>query len=619
MHRPALIVVFAACLASVSSLICAGCSSESNPAPPQTTSAAATVTSAQTYTPQGPFPRGQAPASSLDPATVGPVISILAPVRGSVTDQASVDVYVQCDDVNGVGGVTVDGTNAQPSGTAGNVWTAPVTLQPGFNLVRVEALDSLGNLSASVFSVVHGAREPDSNPSPDAVEAYINQSGLDRITQIAEVEAAKLDLFSLISTKANVVDTRALKVTVTGLVHDPLQLDIVPASDGLTVTISASNVTVPANVRALGISPGTVNIMADSLVVVANATDATPVAQGRALGIEIASAQVTLTNFRLVTSSGLLNAALRLARNTIRNKIEEILEDLLLDTVDNLLGTALTAFGTPVDLKFALSNTLKPTGASIDMKLTRARAEGAALALRADATLAPIPDRAFATTERFVGGLPPGGSTVQSPHMFTATLSERALNDVFFAYWNSGTIAYAFDGTQPTTSTLHLSANILYPFFPDVRLLAPDPATPLVIEVSSQAAPVLVLHDQGARLQAGEVEIKILLDYMDGGPREELVTLRAALDMDATVDVRADSFLIQVALNDLTTDVIAEPVIDIEDQKLEDLLQQLAPWLLQRYSLTIPPIKIPGLPLGMALSNSALEHGEDRLTVRGDL
>ena len=97
------------------------------------------------------------------------------------------------------------------------------------------------------------------------------------------------------------------------------------------------------------------------------------------------------------------------------------------------------------------------------------------------------------------------------------------------------------------------------------------------------------------------------------------MTLRAAFDLDLTFDVRADSFRAAVDLRELSTDVTAEPVIDIADQQLEDMLQQLAPWLLQRYSLSIPPIKIPGLPFGLSLSNAAVELGQHRLTVRGDL
>ncbi|MCA8922295.1 MAG: hypothetical protein KDD82_10830 [Planctomycetes bacterium] len=618
MHRSAHLLLAGPCLGLLSALVCAGCNSQSNPAPALSTAAAA-VTSVATYVPQGPFPRGAAPASSVDPATVGPVLSVLSPARGATTDQAVVDVRIQADDPDGVRGVTVEGLAAQPTGTAGNVWLASVPLQPGFNLLHVESSDALGNVSKSVFSVTQGTFEPDTNPSPDAIYALVTQPGLDRISQVAEAQAAQLDLFSLIAATPTLIDTTALKLTVTGLSHDPLGLDIVPATDGLTATIDATNVVVFANVRVLGVSPGTVRIEADTLQVVGNAVDSSPAARARALGLEIDTAQVSLTGFRLVTSSSLLNAGLRVFRNTIRNKVESVLEDLLLDTVDDLLGTALMAFGQPAALTFSVDPAQVARGATLDLQVAQARAQGPALMLRADASLSPAPAVAFPGRQRWIGGVPPLAATAPSPHMFTATLSERVINDAFFAFWSSGALGYTLDGTQPQTGTFHLNASILYPFFPDVRALAPDPATPIVITLTTEAPAVIRVTDVGVRMQLGEAEIGLALDYMDGGPREHLVTLRAAFDLDLTFDVRADSFRAAVDLRELSTDVTAEPVIDIADQQLEDMLQQLAPWLLQRYSLSIPPIKIPGLPFGLSLSNAAVELGQHRLTVRGDL
>ncbi|MEZ6184172.1 MAG: hypothetical protein R3F62_04070 [Planctomycetota bacterium] len=618
MHRSALILVLASLGAVATALICCGCNNQSNPAPVQSTAAAA-VTSAPPYVPQGPFPRGTAPASSIDPTTVGPEITLLSPTRGATTDQLSLGVQVQCDDPDGVASVTVEGVAAQPSGTAGNVWAATAPLAAGFNLIHVEATDGLGNLSRSTFSVTQGSFEPDTNASPDALYALVTQPGLDRIAQVAEAQALQLDLFALIAPNPQLLDTTALKVTATGLAHDPLALDLVPAVDGITATISANNVVLDTIVDAIGVAPGPVKITADRLVVVATATDASQAARGRALGLEINTAQVTLTGFRTVTSSGLLNGALSLVRGTIRNKVEEVLEDLLLDTVDDLLGTALTGFGQPLPLTFTIDPAQVAKGASLDLRIAQARAQGGSLALRADALLDPLPTRAHPARLRWLGGVPAISDTVQSPHMFTATISERALNDAFFAFWNSTALGYTLDGTQPQTGGVHLNANILYPFFPEVRALAPDPATPIVIELACQTPGVLQVTDQGVQLQLGETEVKVSLDYMDGGPRVELVVIRAAFDLDLDFDVRADAFHAQVALNELTTDVVAEPVIDMPDQQIEDLFAQLAPWLLQRYSLTIAPIKIPGLPYGLQLSNTSVELGENRLTVRGDL
>jgi hypothetical protein len=107
---------------------------------------------------------------------------------------------------------------------------------------------------------------------------------------------------------------------------------------------------------------------------------------------------------------------------------------------------------------------------------------------------------------------------------------------------------------------------------------------------------------------------------MDGAPALELFTLGMAVDVAAQILITNNQ--IQISNLDFShtrVDVINEPVVDIADQEIEDFLHALIPMIAQQYLTSVPAIDIPGLPMGLSLTNPRVDVQPGVLTVFGDL
>jgi hypothetical protein len=196
-------------------------------------------------------------------------------------------------------------------------------------------------------------------------------------------------------------------------------------------------------------------------------------------------------------------------------------------------------------------------------------------------------------------------------------VSSDGLNAFAHAYWRAGGAKVELDGTRPTTKKTPLSAKLLYPFFPIARDLAPDPLTPLVIEATLEAPPVLRLGTPtgAVTLLVAEAQVSVLFDYMDGGPRVEL--LRARLSLEGTVDASVSGHhlvLSNLRAAQLGADIVAEPAGDLDDQGVEAFLLQAVPTVVG--AVRLPAIPIPALPRGLTLVAPTVESRDGWLIVR---
>lgn len=167
-----------------------------------------------------------------------------------------------------------------------------------------------------------------------------------------------------------------------------------------------------------------------------------------------------------------------------------------------------------------------------------------------------------------------------------------------------------------------LNVKLLYPFLPPIRGLAPDPLTPVVIEVGLGAPPVATFEPgaQPFMLGIGELSVTASIDYMDGGPRAELFTLRTGLElgMDLTYS-QGELKISALAATQAELDIIAEPTVDLADQEIEDFFRGLVPKLLDAVKNSIPAVPLPALPYGMNLDNVRIEAQQDAIRLAGSL
>ena len=107
---------------------------------------------------------------------------------------------------------------------------------------------------------------------------------------------------------------------------------------------------------------------------------------------------------------------------------------------------------------------------------------------------------------------------------------------------------------------------------------------------------------------------------MDGGPRLEVFTLNIAAQVAANILIQNNQIQISnLEIKHTRVDVVSEPVVDLADQELEDFIHAMIPTITAQYLTQLPAIDIPGLPLGLALTNVRIDITPNTLAVFGDL
>lgn len=609
-----------------------GCSSESNSAPGAASTAAGATSGTQTVVaPVGPFPRGTAsPQNTPDPATVGPELTPVSPTRGGQTDQASIAVVISAVDPDGVASVTIAGVAATSLGN--DRWEAlGVSLEVGMNVVTFEAEDSLGNRTSGYLSVTRGQLVSTNQVFARSMTAALTPAGLDTVCDIAEGELTKLDLENLIKQHNPLVRQTGLKLTGTKLDYDPIQVELEGAPTGLRARAHLDNVRLECAAEFIGFGLTTVIITANRATAVVDAQVDQGLYTGTArvshqgMGLEFDSIQISFQGFDATTSSGFFSALLSPFRGSIERTVQSTLETILLDLVSDALKGGLV--GLDSDLSLGMTNPLTQTNHSMNMRFEVHEAAGSnstgvvlSLGARGQAQN-PI----AGSPSTYVSlGVPAPRPMVPGPEAFGIRLSSDGLNAFLHEIWRTGGVAAKIEGRNPTPGmTISLSAGMLYPFLPVVRDLAPDPDTPLTIEVGIGAAPMIGFGQQPGvpyQLSLGEAEARVLIDYMDGNPPAHLFSLRFAATAQVDLVVANDKITIdnlQAKVDGV--DVTEEPTVDIREQEIEDFLLAILPQILDSYKASFPPIPLPALPFGLSIQNPRLLVDPGYVTIYGDL
>lgn len=606
---------FAIAVALVAKLAC-GCNQQSN-AQVGYAVVGATAAPLTTYTPTGPFPRGQVNPAHL-PARQGPTLQVLSPARGAQTSGTTVDVEVSAVDPDGVQTVTIAGAAAAARG--GDRYGATVILAPGLNLLEVAATDGRGDRSTGSFAVVQGRFVQGGTFAPACAQVRLDPEALEAIRRDAEARLATLDLQALIQGLGRpTYQTSIVTVDVTQVTHGPPRLPTLAASAGtIHVTAELDALSVDLDVKA--IVRGHILVTADKARVDVYAAIQPPSGTStgaRLLGLDVTRVDVSFDNLKLTPRSGLANLLLSPFQGLLTTLVRSQLDKVLTKAIGNALNKPLPGVDTPLTVNLPAMGGTRPvelvtrietgrgwTGAGLDLagglSVTAKQPHPHALPAEVLVTNPALPTFPWSATDD-VG----------------VALSSDGLNAFAHAYWRTGAGWVALDGTKPTTKKTPLSAKLLYPFFPVARDLAPDPMTPMVIEASAQAPPVLRLGaPQGSvTVLLPEVEVSVFFDYMDGGPRVELLRVRVSLEGAVDPGVSGgDIVLANLRAAQLGFDIIAEPAADLDDQGVEAFLAQAVPTVVN--ALKLPNIPIPALPQGLQLVSPSIEARDGWLIVR---
>lgn len=616
----AFLASFAAVVASFSA-----CSDQSN-SMPAGGSDFLNQTAPANSAPVGPFPRGTPdPAFALDPATQGPEITIMSPTRGALETQLSCEIQVKVEDPNGVSQVRIGGLPATNIG--GSIYSATVDMQPStMNFVTVTARDTLGNTSDAYSSICQGSFHDMDAPLQRGLAASLNNNGLTTVVGLLEEATTNFDLLPLIQDSNPVLDNFAAEINVTSIQSQPMKFEIQGEPGGAMIKVHLDDARLGVFVDSLINTDATLladRATAEIHAVVDPAVAANPTSLQSALGLRITSIEVSFENFSVDVPNGILDFIVDLLNGVVRNFVEGALEDILGDKVSELLGPALPGFGQPVSVPLNLP-LLGPS--SIDVNLGTYGADGSAatglglvLGMKATPTtpvLQNVPNEYFVTNTQTI-------PSVEVNDTFAAGLSSDAANAFLQALWTAGGIRVRLDGADPDPNTpIRINAGFLNIFFPQLRGIAPDPNTPLVLEITSESAPIARFGQQGGNvsLTAGEFQIKILIDYMDGDDPLEVMTVRTGLQLATDITLENNSIRVaKLSAPVVRSDMISEPVVDLADSELENFINAILPFALDKYVPEIPAMPVPALPLGLQLDGPRLDIQQDMVLVRGNL
>jgi len=600
------------------------CSEQSNVMPSGTNFSLGSGVAPGAAAPSGPYERGQVdPASQLDPRTQGPRVRVVSPARGAQIAGNSATLKVKVTDPNGVSSVTIGGKTAQSLGNG--EYSAALQLENGVNWVPIEATDSLGNKGDGCSTIFAGSFQSIDQLLSKRAGISLSNPGLVKFGGIADKLAKNIDLEPLVMAKDPLLDSWAATIRPRYLIHGSPQINLRGEPGGALVTVKLNGIDLGVLVDTL--FNVNARLIADSVTLVGHAkVNPNQAANAKTiLGLEIANLKASFTNFKVKLGSSLGSSIVSLLNGTVRKIVEKKLEVIVKDTITDKLKATIAGIDTPITLPVNVP-LVGPTSIDLQFAVNSANGDastglGLSAGLKVTPTTIGIPNATSLVSVRGTTALP----NVIGGDDFAVGLSSDALNGVMHAFWMAGAARIRLDGAHPdpnAASPLALRANLLYPFLPQIRGIAPDAGTPLVVEATMEAPPTARFGRNGvtAELNVSELQVKVLIDYMDGKPPLEIFTLRTSLRANADIAVSNGKIRIDnIGLPSVCSDLTNEPVTDLADAEIERFLNAILPTVLDRFKTQIPEIPIPALPFGLELKNPRLEYQPDFLIVRGRL
>ncbi|MBI4577517.1 MAG: hypothetical protein HY722_14750 [Planctomycetes bacterium] len=460
-------------------------------------------------------------------------------------------------------------------------FNVPVRLEEGTQFIAIEATNAAGRVTLAHRAVIHGRFEPDTLPLRDALLVRLNNTGLAAIEPALEQElsAAKVapEILrlnpvyrdSLLSLGAVLVSA---EVHVTSLSYMAQDVVLRSTAGGVAVRGSADNVVL--NLRAGSYSglpwsaTGTATASRASL----NATLSAVADPSGRFVVRGTGTQVELQNFRLDVPS-FPTFLIQAAQDSIRRKIEGELRDLVqtkaVAAVEAFLNRAATgrsasAFGQRLAFQARPSEILFDADGltfRVDGTMAFPRAAGVPAAPGSLVTAGPAP-------------------TLATPFHFGMAVNDDLINRALYAAWQGGLLRVTVDQAwlarvMTVPVPFRIDASLVQRFLP---ALAPylSPNDPLIIGVRTDLPPVVRMRGSPylADLQAGEV----VLDFYVDRAGTRILILSVALHAKFGLSAQLAGNRIFVSLDSSPTilaNVLAEPLVDVDDRQVESLIHVL--------------------------------------------
>jgi hypothetical protein len=571
---------------------------------------------------------GTAPTASATVLTKnGPSITITAPTRGSFTTTPVTLVQGTVTDPSGVASLTIQGNVVIPA--ANGSFSEAVPLDPGLNIIVVEALNTLGLPSKASLALVEGTFAPDTQPITNALVGRLNQGTFDAVSRVIESKLGGPTLTQAIMAKNPLYmgslaplgfTIASAEVDATSCSFGQPTITLTPVAGALTVAGAIPQVDVVANAHDYGGIPFSItgHITADQATISANV--AVTITNG-VLATTISNVQVHLDNFGWGLNgfpSILTGLASPLVQSLIENEVAKEVTAIVPQEINKALGGLATPF----------QQTIMGAQASFDLTPTLAAFDPLGLSLQVDANVQmtqvagyqPLPAPGSFVTS---GGAPQNGAGPD----FAISVNEDLLNRVGYEAWRSGIMEITVDAqTAPTLGLpagITLDASFLETWIPELvgKLPASDP---LAIVVSPKLPPIFRAKPAPDALEAGLGEVELSVYDVAQGGKQLIVSIAIHGRFQAQASLGPTN-VITVSVGTAPTfdvSVLSSPIVpDIDRNGIDNFIQFTVPPMVQILANTWSGFPVPVYP-GVTPSNVQMNaDGAQKsfITVSGDL
>jgi len=553
-----------------------------------------------------------------------PTIQIDYPDRGTWNMASSIDYSgTVIDEHSDITSLKLNGTplTLYP----GNTFFGSIPAHEGVNILKFEAVDTYDNKQLTTRTVLRGGKWPKDTPIDKGIGARINQETLDLLDSIIEDYVNNLDLMSFLPPNPVVsgdingpwgIWLGSYAVDILSITKTPLNLSIIPQSDGLHLTGSFSSLSV--GIRVYGSLP-IVGGYDESGTATANNVSVTARivlgASGGNLTVTIADLNVSIGSIN-IDFLGFLGDLLGYLIDAFKSFIEDELESILMEQLPPLIDNFLQ------DLDLSASFELMPGyqfnfNASFDSVLHDT--EGVTLWLDPQISSAvhggvqPEFDGSYWSDhpQPLMNHFIPGTST---PYGFGFVVSDEILNQALFELYRSGILS------QDITSDL-LNTSILGILMPQFLQIAPN--APVIMRLRPLLPPIFhvgPIQDEKAletSLQWGDLILEFWVDVPN--VKEEVEAFKVAVAMIVPIALSIDPTNNKIHITfdtanwDFNADLFEEPTLDFNDTVVENWIPGIVELILPFLANLIGEIPIPSFS-GYTIIIDGLEsvgEGED--------
>jgi hypothetical protein len=567
-----------------------------------------------------------APGSSvITPSPPSPKITITAPKRASFLDNPHVTVQGKVTDPTAP--IRTFQINGQPvSLAADGSFSHPLLLEEGLNVISAKAVNDAGVQGMAAISVIHGQFVPLSTPLKDSLRVRINKAAWEQLAEAGHMFFRSVNLNDWFKT-INPIYHGSVGSFTTARIH--IKNASYGNSSARVVSITSSGIPVEGKIHDISTTmeidkllslPITISAVcrADMVKVTSLATAGVD-AQGK-FHVDFSQTKVEFTNFsfRFTNFTSFIEPILK---PIVRNALENLIEDAIDNEATKAIEKALGWWNTPFNINFAglsIPLSFRATSMTFDPA-------GTTLLFETDPS-SFVPGGA----SRGPGSLATNGVLpVPGSHSgFSISMNDDAVNKICYAAWEANSLKLTLDSTffklvNPSSpNPFSMKASTLITILPE---LGPhlDPSDPVIIRLDPQLPPVFRVSGNPELIELGLGELKADFAVLPPGGKEQLVlTVIAHVKAWATPSIQNNCFSCTSSTTpEVAFEVVAEPLLDLSDAKIETLLRVLLVPSLPYLINLAKNIQFPGYPYLTIKNASIYADGPslDHLTVSGDL